>query len=616
MELAPLRRHEALALADNLVRSRDRFALDCIKRAEGNPLFLEHLLRSGEAASRRSALPDSIQSLVLARADALAAADRRALQAAAVLGQRFRLDAVRWLLSDARYDPAGLARHHLVRPEGDAWFFAHALIREGVYGALLSEHRHDLHRRAAEWFAGGRDQTLYAEHLDLAGAPEAPRAYFEAARTEAAALRSERACSLAQRGLALASDPADVWALTCFLGEVLHDLGKTSESMAAYERAIDVARNDTERCRAWIGLADDWRLRDGVDRALALLDRAEEAARRSGLDPELARIHHLRGNLRFWGDQIDDCLTEHRQALEIARRIASPTLEAQALSGLGDADCLRARMISAYETYRGCIELCRLHGFKRIEVANLSQLVHTGIHFRAAPTALDDAFRALEGARQVGHRRAELNAQSAVIRALFELSDFDGLRRHAEETLVLAEHLGARGFFVTPYVFLARVAHAEGRRPEAGAFARQAFEVVQSSERTRRLDALSVLALVTEDAEERQSALDEGEALIRQGSREGAGCLWFYRDAMEGALDRADWEAAERYASVLESLTSPEPLAWVGFCVARARALARRGRGGDRDAKAIQELRRLRDEGERMGYRTALAAIERAIGAA
>jgi hypothetical protein len=85
---------------------------------------------------------------------------------------------------------------------------------------------------------------------------------------------------------------------------------------------------------------------------------------------------------------------------------------------------------------------------------------------------------------------------------------------------------------------------------------------------------------------------------------------------MEGALDRADWEAAERYASVLESLTSPEPLAWVGFCVARARALARRGRGGDRDAKAIQELRRLRDEGERMGYRTALAAIERAIGAA
>lgn len=616
MELPPLRRDEALELADNLVGSRDRFTIDCVERAEGNPLFLEHLLRGEEGTGRRATLPDSIQGIVLARADALTAADRRALQAASVLGQRFMLNALRYLLADPRYDPAALARHHLIRFEDDALFFAHALIREGVYGALLSERRRDLHRRAAEWFAGGRDPVLHAEHLDRAGRPEAPRAYFEAARTEATALRSERARSLAERGLALAVDPADAWALACFLGEVLHDLGKTAESMAAYERALEVARNDTERCRAWIGLADDCRLRDEIDRAIALLERAETAARRRGLDPELGRVHHLRGNLCFWSDKIDDCRDEHRQALEIARRIASPKLEAQALSGLGDADCLRGRMISAYQTYRQCLELCRLHGFKSIEVANQSQLVHTGVHFRTAPAALEDAFGALEAARQVGHRRAELNAQSAVIRALFELGDLDGVRRHAEETLGLADHLGARGFAVTPYVFLARAAHAKGRRPEAGAFARQALEIVRRGERTRRLDALSILALVTEDAEQRRRALDEGEALIRQGSREGAGCLWFYRDAIEGALDRADWEAAERYALALETLTRPEPLAWAGFCVARARVLAIRGRGADASAAPIQELRRLRDEGERMGYRTALAAIERALAAA
>jgi class 3 adenylate cyclase/tetratricopeptide (TPR) repeat protein len=615
MELPPLRRDEALALVDHLFGARDRFALNCVERAEGNPLFLEHLLRSRDDVAGRAGLPTSIQSVVLARVDALSVPDKRALQAASVLGQRFALDALRYLLADPQYDPAGLARHHLVGPEDDPWLFAHALIREVVYGALLSDRRRSLHRRAAEWFAEGRDPVLHAGHLDRAGEPEAPRAYLEAARSEAAAFRSEPARSLAERGLALAIDLADVWALTWFLGEVLHDLGRTVESMGAYERALDVSRNDTERCRAWIGLADVCRLRDEVDRALGLLDQAEQAARRSELAPELGRVHHLRGNLRFWGDQIDDCLDEHRRALEIARRIESPKLTAQALSGLGDAACLRGRMVSAYDTYRRCLELCERHGFKRIEVANRSQLVHTGVHFRPVPAALEDAIDALEGARQVGHRRAELNALSALIRALFELKDLDVMRRHADETLALADELGARGFVVTPYVFLARAAHAEGRRAEALSFARKSFDVAQSGERMRRLDALSVLALVTEDIDQRERALDEGGALIRRGAREGAGCLWFYRDAMEGALGRADWEAAERHALALETLTRPERLVWADFCIARARALAVLGRITNPTAGAIQELHRLRNEGERMGYRTGLAAIEQALGA-
>ena len=61
-----------------------------------------------------------------------------------------------------------------MRPEGDDFLFAHALIRDAVYDTLLKSRRRELHRRAADWFAE-RDPVLHAEHLDRAEDPGAPR---------------------------------------------------------------------------------------------------------------------------------------------------------------------------------------------------------------------------------------------------------------------------------------------------------------------------------------------------------------------------------------------------------------------------------------------------------
>ena len=92
MDLGPLRRQEAIALAGGAMQAMPRLALACIERAEGNPLFLEQLLRVAEETAA-STLPGSIQSLVLARVDQLDPLDKQALQAASILGQRFSLDA-------------------------------------------------------------------------------------------------------------------------------------------------------------------------------------------------------------------------------------------------------------------------------------------------------------------------------------------------------------------------------------------------------------------------------------------------------------------------------------------------------------------------------------------
>ena len=90
VNVGPLRPAELRALAAGITQSRQSRLTECIERAGGNPMFLEQLLQS-MAESADALLPGSIQSLVLARMDRLDAPDKRAAQAASVLGQHFGL---------------------------------------------------------------------------------------------------------------------------------------------------------------------------------------------------------------------------------------------------------------------------------------------------------------------------------------------------------------------------------------------------------------------------------------------------------------------------------------------------------------------------------------------
>ena len=76
-----------------------------------------------------------------------------------------------------------------------------------------------------------------------------------------------------------------------------------------------------------------------------------------------------------------------------------------------------------------------------------------------------------------------------------------------------------------------------------------------------------------------------------------------------------DWDEVERYAAALEEFTRPEPLPWSDFFIARGRALAAFG-GGSRDDATIAEIRRLRDQAEKIGCKPALPALEQALAAA
>ena len=610
IDLGPLRPQEATVLAGAYLDASADFAQRCIERAAGNPLFLEQLLRHAEQSSA-AGVPGSVQSLVQARMDQLDAQDKQALQAASVFGQRFVLEALRHLIDDPDYNCALLVRRFLIRPVGDDFLFAHALIRDAVYDSLLRARRRELHLRAAAWFVE-RDPVLYAEHLDRAEHPNAPQAYLAAARAQAADYRYERARALTDRALAIATDPADRFALTCFQGEILHDLGAMLESRAAYERALEAAADDRQRASAWLGLAAVKRVTEDLDGAFADLDRAQGAAEQCGLTEQRARIHFLRGNLHFPRGNIEGCLAEHGKSLQLAREVGSPELEVQALGGLGDAEYVRGRMLSAHRHLQRCVELAAEHGFGRIEVANRSQIAHTRLYSDPHQAVFHEALHAAQAAQRVGHLRAELNGRMAALFAASTLGALDRVKVQAEEITDLVGRIGARRFLQGCLLYQGKAALAEGRRQEALELLEEALAISRETGLGfHGPNVLGGLAQAAEDPSERRRALAEGEAIIGRGAV-GHNHLRFYPDAIETALDLGDWDKAERYADALEAFTRPEPLPWSDFFIARGRALAAIGRGR-RDENTRLKLDRLSDEARRLELLTALPALEQAF---
>jgi tetratricopeptide (TPR) repeat protein len=351
---------------------------------------------------------------------------------------------------------------------------------------------------------------------------------------------------------------------------------------------------------------------DDLDGAFADLARAQAVAEALGLLGERARIHFLRGNLFFPRGDIGGCLREHQSSLELARAIGSPELEAQALGGLGDAEYVRGRMLTSYHHLARCVELARAQGLGRVEVANRSQMAQAALYFRPLGEALDLGIAAAHAAAEVGHLRAEINARAATMMALAVMGEPARVKEESARLRDLIDRLGARRFSQTRLLYLGMALLFEGDRAEALRLMREALKISEQTGITfRGPNVLGGLALALTDASERRAALDRGEAIIRQGSV-GHNPLRFYPDAIDVALELADWDEAERYALALAEFTAAEPLPWSEFFVARGRALAAFGR--DRhDEAALRELRKLRRTARQMDYRLPLPAIERAL---
>lgn len=153
-----------------------------IERADGNPFFLEELLRataSGADMADGRAVPDTVIGMVQARFDTLGKDAKRVLRAASVFGQTFRASGIRALVGDEDKSLDQwldiLTTREVVFPRGSGpareFAFRHALLHDAAYEMLTPQDRTLCHHRAGEWLEaeGEREAIVLVEHFERGG---------------------------------------------------------------------------------------------------------------------------------------------------------------------------------------------------------------------------------------------------------------------------------------------------------------------------------------------------------------------------------------------------------------------------------------------------------------
>lgn len=600
MSLGPLSDREQRELLNKLGQRRGlEVTIDdqLWQESAGHPMLLVELIRflQDTSATLSPAASLHLEDVIWGRVNRLPVPARMLMEVIAVAGEPLPLGvlaaAAGLSSADRERAAATVCVAHLARvckAEHEPWLDRfHDKVREAIMERLPGERVRFLHVQLAHALESWADApvTTMAHQWLAAGDPQQAALYLlEAGRSAAHQLAFARAADLYRAGLELIPESYN-------------------------NRRLELAR-----CRAWIGLAEGMRMADRDDEALALLDKAESVATEFRMSEELAALHYLRGTLLFPRGDVQGCLGEHEKAYAFAIKARSAESEALALSGLGDAYYLCARMLEAHTYFGRCIEVCQTHGFSGIKAANLYMRGLTHYFQNDYESALRDGLDAAALAAQIGHLRAEVVARSCCLGwALTDMGRLEQARREYERSLGILRTMGARRFEPFALSGLARVLALESRLDEAADLARQSVAVCRDNE-VRFLGpmALGVLALVTTDRDEQARALAEAESMLK-GNTVGHNHLHFYRDAIEIALQDRDADRAERYASLLERYTEPEPLPWSRLVIDRARALASQLRGQGRAHE--DSLRRLHDEARRVGAHVAARALDQALQA-
>jgi class 3 adenylate cyclase/tetratricopeptide (TPR) repeat protein len=378
-----------------------------IKRTEGNPLFLEESVRTlvetgvlvGERGAHRLArdaaqiqVPATVQAILAARIDRLAAEDKRLLEAASVIGKDVSfalLAAVADLADDdlraglARLQTAEFLYETQLFPDLQ-YTFKHALTHEVAYASLLHDRRRRLHARVVE--------ALEALPVDRQ-AEQVDRLADHAVRGE---LWVKAAMYLRQAGLKAAAR----WAYreaAAHLEQSVEALAKLPETRERQEQSIDI------RSELYAALNPQCELA----RIAAQMEAAEATARAIGDKGRLARVFGYQASYLWMAGRY----AESRARGEMAERLARE---------LGDV---------------------RLLGFAQFYLAQTSYAFG---EYAAACARLHEAIRARGPAllrERAGARYAANTYRGYLAWYSAERGDFSEALTHSRDSLALAAEL-------------------------------------------------------------------------------------------------------------------------------------------------------------------------------
>ena len=431
--LEPLPPEAARALAIDLIaRAGVRSPPDrLVEVAGGNPLFLEELAASIAEGGAGDELPVTVREAIAARIDAMPAAARNTLLAAAVIGKTFWHGVVAAIAGDVDVDGAldVLEARDVVRRDaasqiaGDVQYtFKHMLIREVAYATVTRAVRRERHAAVARYIedvlAADSLSTILAYHWREAGEPAKAVPYL----------------------LAAAETARRSWAKDALL-----DL---------YTRALELADDDALRRHIRLQRAQA---------LVELLDRPRAADELEELLPELEGTERLealiwRAIATVWSERGDEALVVSQDALDLGERLGDESALAAALAARSQALAMRGAdgdLDDAIELGDRALERW-VQGTRPYEHAN-----HLHLH-SDAKYWVGDYEGSVALSRQARERATEVRSAEGLLRGGgFEALALAGLGRHEEaiaiwdEMLSVAEDLGANPAAVLNYSALA-----------------------------------------------------------------------------------------------------------------------------------------------------------------
>ena len=441
-----------------------------LRRADGNPLFLEEILRGlieqGILADRGEwiltvppdelTVPDTVHAVIAARVDALPAVQKQVLQAAAVMGKDFWLGAVRDLTASPDLDDAAAALVakelliHKIRSvlRGEEEFtFRHILIRDVAYATIAKQTRAEMHRHVALWMtrvAGDREAEfadfiahhwLQVVHLRRElGLPAEESAVAEAiAKLSVAGDRAARvyanATALDHCTKALDLAPPEEIRLPLLerRGQVWMLLGQHDRAREDFQLVHEAARRQGDA--HWEALALDdiglsYRRQDRIGEALEHLDGALRLSRTGGDAVLSGRILNHLGFTYFTDGRYVDSVRAHEEAKSLLQTSGQSSDLAESFHGLGDGLVFTGRFEEAIQSYAEAIRISDAIGNRSLTAESqfMTALARqkTG-RYEAADEEVGRAVRTLEEIGDVWNLAPALITMSLIARARGDL---------------------------------------------------------------------------------------------------------------------------------------------------------------------------------------------------
>jgi predicted ATPase/class 3 adenylate cyclase len=529
--LHPLSAEEAGAMVESLFRGAEAPAGArelLVRRAEGNPLFVEELARylrerapggGGELAERD--VPATIHDLLTARIDRLPAPTKRMLQLASVLGREFSLPLLEEVAAPDDVKPAldELVALELVRQKGlgpePSYAFGQGLIQQVAYEGLLLKTRGEIHARA-----GAALERLYADRLEEAlpqlaehygRAPDRAKAleYLIRAGDRAMSLFAyDEAESCYGRALEAARATGDPrpGPVVDRLGNVALARGALADARACWEEALAAtaapgARAELHRKMGgacWAAGEKAGALQHLHD-GLAALGSEHESIEAARLYEELARIHVRLGDHRPATDWASRALALGKAlgAQDVVSHAHTTWGVAQARAGAleeGAASVLRGLETALAHRLLGAA--CRAY-------TNLAVIYASLDHERS----VEYCRQGLALAQQIGDQLQQAWLYCTLAGGHCTLAgDYDEGVRAAESAAEIDERLGQRSHLPIPLIILAQIYQCRGDYERSAYYYRKALAVAEAMSEPQLLfpcyEGLATLAIESGDEAE------------------------------------------------------------------------------------------------------------------